>query len=84
MHLIHSRLKAICTALLISATLFATGCSKATDDAAHPSSTAGTGTGTSSGGSGSGCSSVQCHGTTQSGARCARMTTNCSGYCWQH
>lgn len=37
-----------------------------------------------SGGSGSGCATVQCSGTTQSGARCKRMTTNCSGRCWQH
>ena len=30
------------------------------------------------------CPTVQCSGTTQSGARCKRMTTNCSGMCWQH
>lgn len=27
---------------------------------------------------------VQCHGTTQKGARCRRRTTNASGYCYQH
>lgn len=30
------------------------------------------------------CSSVQCSGTTQAGHRCKRMTTNCSGRCYQH
>lgn len=28
--------------------------------------------------------SVQCHGTTQKGARCKRMTKEPSGYCYQH
>lgn len=37
----------------------------------------------SSGGS-SGCSTVQCTAYTQAGDRCTRMTTNCSGRCWQH
>ncbi|MFZ1678383.1 MAG: hypothetical protein WBP41_16155 [Saprospiraceae bacterium] len=31
-----------------------------------------------------GCSSVQCSGTTQKGARCKNMTTNCSGRCHYH
>ncbi len=52
------------------ATLSTTGCSKNTQEPATSS--------------GSGCASVQCHGTTQAGARCLRTTTNCSGYCWQH
>lgn len=30
------------------------------------------------------CSSVQCSGRTQSGSRCSRRTTNCSGRCYQH
>lgn len=30
------------------------------------------------------CSSVQCSGRTQEGHRCKRMTTNCSGRCYQH
>lgn len=42
------------------------------------------GTGGGSTGSGGNCPTVQCSGTTQSGARCKRMTTNCSGRCWQH
>ncbi len=37
------------------------------------------------GGSTGGCPTVQCHATAVStGQRCQRMTTNCSGYCWQH
>jgi hypothetical protein len=28
--------------------------------------------------------SVQCMGTTKKGKRCSRMTTDPSGYCWQH
>lgn len=31
-----------------------------------------------------GCSSVQCSGTTQKGARCKNMTTNCNGRCHYH
>lgn len=34
--------------------------------------------------SGAGCSTVQCSGTTQKGYRCRRMTTSCSGHCYQH
>jgi hypothetical protein len=30
------------------------------------------------------CQSVQCYGTTQSGARCKNMTKNCCGFCYQH
>ena len=32
----------------------------------------------------SGCASVQCSASTQKGGRCKRITTNCSGRCWQH
>lgn len=32
----------------------------------------------------SGCSSVQCSGTTQKGARCRNRTTNCNGRCYLH
>lgn len=31
-----------------------------------------------------GSSSTQCSGTTKSGQRCKRMTTNSNGRCWQH
>lgn len=31
-----------------------------------------------------GCSTSQCSATTKKGSRCKRMTTNCSGRCWQH
>ena len=34
--------------------------------------------------SGTNCSSSQCTGFTQAGPRCKRMTTNCSGRCYQH
>ena len=30
------------------------------------------------------CTTVQCRGTTQKGARCKRKTKNCNGYCYQH
>lgn len=30
------------------------------------------------------CGSTQCSGTTQKGGRCKRMTTSCSGRCYQH
>lgn len=30
------------------------------------------------------CTSTQCSGTTQKGGRCKRMTTSCSGRCYQH
>lgn len=42
----------------------------------------GTGGGTTSGGSG--CNSVRCSGYTAKNKRCSRMTTNCSGRCYQH
>lgn len=32
----------------------------------------------------SACPSVQCSGHTQEGHRCKRITTNCSGRCYQH
>lgn len=34
--------------------------------------------------SGSGCPTVQCSGTTKSGARCRNRTTKCSGRCYHH
>lgn len=34
--------------------------------------------------SGTSSTSTQCMGTTKSGRRCSRMTTNASGRCWQH
>lgn len=43
-----------------------------------------TGTTYRSGSSNSGCSSRQCSGYTKKGNRCGRMTTNCSGRCYQH
>lgn len=46
--------------------------------------TGGGNSGSGGNGSGTGCSSVQCSGRTQSGNRCQRMTTNCSGRCYQH
>lgn len=33
---------------------------------------------------GDGCTTVQCSGTTQKGARCRNMTKNCSGRCHYH
>lgn len=30
------------------------------------------------------CGTVQCHGITKAGNRCRRITTNCSGRCYQH
>jgi hypothetical protein len=34
--------------------------------------------------SNSDCPTVQCSANTIEGDRCERMTTNCSGLCWQH
>jgi len=48
------------------------------------SSGGGSGTGGGTSGGGNGCSSVQCSGYTTKNARCKRMTTNCSGRCYQH
>jgi NAD-specific glutamate dehydrogenase len=46
----------------------------------HPSSRSYSSSSSSSGG----CSTSQCTATTKKGSRCKRMTTNCSGRCWQH
>ena len=48
------------------------------------SSSSSSGSSTSGSTPGSGCSTVQCSGITQAGNRCQRMTTNCSGRCYQH
>ena len=51
----------------------------------QPKPTTTTTTTTTSTGSSSGtCSSAQCTGTTQTGSRCKRTTTNCSRRCYQH
>jgi len=48
------------------------------------SSGGGSGTGGGTTGSGNGCNSVQCSRYITKNVRCKRMTTNCSGRCYQH